>query len=817
MVMDAIGHNYDRSGTEEEEPNAEAKRFLDLLKASEHPLYEGSSMSVLEVAARITSLKCEYNLPHRCVDGFVSLLTEAILGNNRLGETFYDVKKVVKGLELPHEKIHACPKGCMLFWKEDAELPTCRVCGSDRYKRTFKGSLVPKNALFYFPITSRLQRMFATKNISEEMSWHANNPRVKGTMAHPSDTEAWRQLDTCFPEFASDPRNVRLGLCTDGFSPHVPGPKNPKGKFRCVHATTDTRAETVVGSWRNDYPAYGMLSGWSTAGKKACPYCMEKSKAFWLQHGGKVSWFDSHRQFLPADHPFRKSKTTFCRNRVEKGAPPHIMSRAELWECVKDLSRATDGPESLQELKKEKKGWFKQSCLWELPYWKHLLIRNNLDVMHIEKNFFDKIFHTVMDVRRQTSDTPSARKDIAKYCRRPQLHLQADDRGNEVMPKAPFCLDKGQRKVLCEWVRDLRFPDGYASNLSRCVDLQACRIHGMKSHDCHVFMERLLPVALRELLPVHVRNAITEFSQFFRDLCCYTVTVSDMERLEKEHCRDPLQTGEDFSACILQLHGAFTHSLTVRVKVSWTRAVSMDVSIRKVIEEKPGSDVLQALAMGPFKKVRTWSRIFVSGFNFHTQDYGSQDGGEYFGMLQDIIEVVYTGAIREYKTILFKCSWMDCGKGMNIHEQYKLVEVNHTKKFPKYDPFVLSYQVGQVYYAPYPSLKRDRFQWWAVFKTQERSVVDAPVDPEFLQGTKTRECSTLCPPNDIPDYGDDGHAFVVSEGEDDDIVSASEDESSVGSSDNEEGSEEDEEDIVVFYDSTDDNSSDHCSSSDSNE
>ncbi|XP_021775991.1 uncharacterized protein LOC110739816 [Chenopodium quinoa] len=220
MVMDDVGHNYDRSGTEEEEPNAEAKRFLDLLKASEHPLYEGSSMSVLEVAARITSLKCEYNLPHRCVDGFVSLLTEAIPGNSRLGETFYDVKKVVKGLELPHEKIHACPKGCMLFWKEDVELPTCRVCGSDRYKRTFKGSLVPKNALFYFPITSRLQRMFATKNISEEMSWHANNPRVKGTMAHPSDTEAWRQLDTCFPEFPSDPRNVQLGLCTDGFAPH---------------------------------------------------------------------------------------------------------------------------------------------------------------------------------------------------------------------------------------------------------------------------------------------------------------------------------------------------------------------------------------------------------------------------------------------------------------------------------------------------------------------------------------------------------------------------------------------------------------------
>ncbi|CAM8965059.1 unnamed protein product [Rhodiola kirilowii] len=25
----------------------------------------------------------------------------------------------------------------------------------------------------------------------------------------------------------------------------------------------------------SDFPAYGMLSGWSTQGKLGCPYCME--------------------------------------------------------------------------------------------------------------------------------------------------------------------------------------------------------------------------------------------------------------------------------------------------------------------------------------------------------------------------------------------------------------------------------------------------------------------------------------------------------------------------------------------------------------
>ena len=49
----------------------------------------------------------------------------------------------------------------------------------------------------------------------------------------------------------------------------------------------------------NDFLAYGMLSYWSTHGKLAYPYCMENNKAFTLANGGKASFFDCHRRFLP--------------------------------------------------------------------------------------------------------------------------------------------------------------------------------------------------------------------------------------------------------------------------------------------------------------------------------------------------------------------------------------------------------------------------------------------------------------------------------------------------------------------------------------
>ncbi|KAL0349913.1 UNVERIFIED_CONTAM: hypothetical protein Sradi_4140500 [Sesamum radiatum] len=39
-------------------------------------------------------------------------------------------------------------------------------------------------------------------------------------MCHPSDAEAWRHFDQTYPNFAVEPRNVRLDLCTDRFAPH---------------------------------------------------------------------------------------------------------------------------------------------------------------------------------------------------------------------------------------------------------------------------------------------------------------------------------------------------------------------------------------------------------------------------------------------------------------------------------------------------------------------------------------------------------------------------------------------------------------------
>ncbi|CAK8565165.1 unnamed protein product [Lathyrus sativus] len=56
----------------------------------------------------------------------------------------------------------------------------------------------------------------------------------------------------------------------------------------------------------SDFPAYGMLSEWSTHGKLSCPYCMGNSKSFVLEHGKKCCCFDCHHQYLPLEHLFHR-------------------------------------------------------------------------------------------------------------------------------------------------------------------------------------------------------------------------------------------------------------------------------------------------------------------------------------------------------------------------------------------------------------------------------------------------------------------------------------------------------------------------------
>jgi hypothetical protein len=141
--------------------------------------------------------------------------------------------------------------------------------------------------------------------------------------------------------------------------------------------------------------------------------------------------------------------------------------------------------------------------LWKLPYWKNLKLIHHLDVMHIEKNICENLICTILNIIGKTKDTVKARLDLKDLGIRKEL--QISENGDSCgMPHAQYTLSTKQKKVFCEFLRELKFPDGFVSNISRCLNAEGTKIQGLKTHDCHILLQRILPAAMRGFLDKNI-------------------------------------------------------------------------------------------------------------------------------------------------------------------------------------------------------------------------------------------------------------------------------------------------------------------------
>jgi hypothetical protein len=99
----------------------------------------------------------------------------------------------------------------------------------------------------------------------------------------------------------------------------------------------------------------------------------------------------------------------------------------------------------------------------------------------------------------KTKDNHKARKDLAQLYNRSSLELKSS--GGK--PRAPFCLKTKEKKEMLIWLKNLKFPYGYVAGFRRAVNLKSGKLSGVKSHDYHIFMERLLPVVTPHVSKPH--------------------------------------------------------------------------------------------------------------------------------------------------------------------------------------------------------------------------------------------------------------------------------------------------------------------------
>ncbi|KAJ9543051.1 hypothetical protein OSB04_022758 [Centaurea solstitialis] len=595
-INDVIGENINNEehvdeGIPDGGANGIDQEYAELFQEVETELYPSCTwLSSLNFLAKMLHMKVMNKWTDSSFDQLLEFLKFALPKDNKVPASYYDAKKKMRKIGLGYQPIHVCKNDCCLFWKENESMQTCPVCGDSRWvDKNTKGKKVPQKVLRYFPLTPRLKRLYSSRHTAKDMTWHTNGRSTEdGIMRHPVDGSAWKDFDTRYPEFANEPRNVRLGLAADGFNPFgnmsqsysmwpvilttyntppwlcmkessfmltllIPGPKSP-GKDMDVFLrplvdelkmlwgegvqTRDAVTNSIFTMraallWTiNDFPARSSLSGWSGQGYKACPTCNEDTPS--CRVVGKTAYV-GHRRFLSSTHRWRKSKL-FDGN-LEKRHPPRRFSRVAILEQLAHIPIRLPGKHpSFGGMKRKRDpnelNWTKRSIFFELEYWSFLELKHNLDVMHVEKNVCDSLLGTLL-MNDKSKDTSNARVDLKDLGIRKELWLQEKD-NKIIKPHAKYSFTTDDRRRFCQFIKGVKLPDGFGSNFRKKVTDNDTNIVGLKSHDCHILMQRLLPVGVRGCLDDDIVAPIFELCTFFKQICARTLVVDDMKKAQDQ-------------------------------------------------------------------------------------------------------------------------------------------------------------------------------------------------------------------------------------------------------------------------------------------
>ncbi|XP_042451966.1 uncharacterized protein LOC122036612 [Zingiber officinale] len=553
--------------------------FADLLVDAETPLFP-SCTTYTKLSAIITLYNYKSTNGHTD-NSFNELLK--ILGDmlpkNTLPKDVYSMRKLLKPFDLGYEKIHACPNDCCLFRKELKDLDSCPKCGSSRWKvdkvttKVCKG--VPEKVLRYFPVIPRLKRMFKSEQKAEDLIWHSNHKSHDHMMRHPVDSIAWDTINHKWPAFASNPRNLRLGLATDGFNPFgdlssryscwpvilvnynlpplmcmakenlmltllIPGPKqlgndidvyleplveDLKELWDIGVETYDAFSKSVFNMkailmWTiNDFPAYGNLAGCATKGKFGCPICGEGISSMWLKYSRKFAYL-GHRRFLAPNHPFRQKKKWFDGNKETKGKP-RPLNGLEILNVLKDIEndwgKKKLGKDINNTKKKRKERDGSKKVQKPVQMWK-------------KKSIFFNLPYWSGLLLRHNLDVMNVEKNVCENIIGTMLNLKKKSKDGVNARKDLRHLN----------IRKELHPQEKGKNM---YHLPAAP-YTLSKKEMDVFCSRLkkikLPdgyssniVALRSLLPKGPCNAIFLLCAFYNELCQRVLDRNRLEQLEE--------------------------------------------------------------------------------------------------------------------------------------------------------------------------------------------------------------------------------------------------------------------------------------------
>jgi hypothetical protein len=85
-------------------------------------------------------------------------------------------------------------------------------------------------------------------------------------------------------------------------------------------------------------------------------------------------------------------------------------------------------------------------------------------------------------------------------------------------------------------LKNVKVPSGYSTNVSSFISFPDLKVApGVKSHDYHVLLVRMIAVGMQNILQVNIWEAIMNFCFFFNVVGQKVISEEALETLEKRH------------------------------------------------------------------------------------------------------------------------------------------------------------------------------------------------------------------------------------------------------------------------------------------
>jgi hypothetical protein len=131
-------------------------------------------------------------------------------------------------------------------------------------------------------------------------------------------------------------------------------------------------------------------------------------------------------------------------------------------------------------------------------------------------------------------DILEAGKNLQRTKQRAALHPEKRDKGRHYLGPACYTISKQEKESMFECLNGIKVPSGYSSNVKRLLNLKEKKLTHVKSHDCHVLMMQLLPVALRGILLDNVRATIIKLCAFLNVITQKAIDTTSLLKLQED-------------------------------------------------------------------------------------------------------------------------------------------------------------------------------------------------------------------------------------------------------------------------------------------